>query len=188
MLNKAIEFAATAHKGAYRKGIKQPYIFHPLEVLSLASLITDDTETLCAAVLHDTVEDTNASIDDIKKMFTERVAKIVAYESEDKRGNVNKANTWKDRKQEALDTIAKVEDKGAKIVCLCDKVSNLRSFHLLLMQFGEEAWNSFNMHDPKMHYWYYNEIKNLLSDLKDTVVYKEYCFLIDTVFSKYLGD
>lgn len=188
MLDKAITFAATAHKGMYRKGIKQPYIFHPLEVLSLASLITDDNDTLCAAVLHDTVEDTGATIEDIKNNFNERVANLVAYESEDKRGNVNKSATWQIRKQETLDTLSKVTDKGARIVALCDKVSNLRSFHLLLMQNGEDAWNSFNMHDPKMHYWYYNEIKKILSDLSETVVYKEYCFLIDTIFSKYLGE
>lgn len=188
MIDKAITFASSAHKGSYRKGLKQPYIFHPLEVLSLVSLVTDDEDTLCAAVLHDTVEDTPVTIDDIKKEFNEHIASMVANESEDKRGNVNKANTWVDRKKEAIECLKNTSDRGSKIVALADKVSNLRSFHMLLLAQGEDAWNNFNMKDPKMHYWYYNGIKQALSDLSDTVIYKEYCSLIDIVFSKYLKE
>lgn len=186
MIDRAIVFAANVHKGQFRKGNRQPYIFHPLEVLNLVSLMTEDTEILCAAVLHDTVEDTDASIEDIKREFGERVAKIVAYETENKRGQVNKEGTWVERKQESLDALSKVDDIGAKMVCLGDKVSNLRSFHLLELQQGEQFWNNFNMKDPKMHYWYYNELAKHLSDLNDTAVYKEYLFLIDTIFSKYI--
>ena len=188
MLDKAIEFAAHAHSGMYRKGNHQPYIFHPLEVLSLVSLMTDDDEILSAAILHDTVEDTPTTIEDIRNEFNERVAKLVAYESEDKKGQVNKTGTWVERKQEAINTVNNVEDIGAKMVCLGDKVSNLRSFHMLILDQGEEAWNNFNMKDPKMHYWYYSEIAKALSDLKDTAVYKEYLFLIDAIFSKYVKE
>ena len=48
------------------------------------------------------------------------------------------------------------------------------------------ASGNFNMRDPKMHYWYYSEIAKQLSELSDTAVYKEYLFLIDSIFSKYL--
>ena len=148
--------------------------------------MTDDDEILCAAVLHDTVEDTDASIDDIKYEFSERVAKLVAYETEDKKGQVNKSGTWVERKTEAIEALSKVDDIGAKMVCLGDKVSNLRSFHLLQLQQGDDFLNNFNMKDPKLHYWYYSEIAKQLVELSDTPVYKEYLFLIDTVFSKYL--
>ena len=188
MLDKAIEFAAHAHKDMYRKGLNQPYIFHPLEVLSLISLLTDDDDIMSAAVLHDTVEDTPATIEDIKREFNDHIAKLVDYESEDKRGNVNKANTWVERKQEAIDCLNRLDDIGAKMICLCDKVSNLRSFHLLILDRKEAAWDCFNMKDPKMHYWYYDEVRKALSELKDTVVYKEYCFLIDTIFEKYIKE
>ena len=188
MIDKAIEFAAHVHSGMYRKGNHQPYIFHPLEVLSLVSLMTDDDEILSAAILHDTVEDTPATIEDIKSLFGERVAKLVNYESEDKKGQVNKAGTWVERKQEAIDVLYRVDDIGAKMVCLGDKVSNLRSFHMLILDQGDEAWNNFNMKDPKMHYWYYSEIAKALSELKDSAVYKEYIFLIDSIFSKYVKE
>lgn len=188
MLDKAIMFAAHAHEGMVRKGNNQPYIFHPLEVLNLVSMMTDDDEILSAAVLHDTIEDTASTIEDIRQQFNERVAKLVGYETEDKRGQVNKSGTWVERKQEAIDTLKKVDDIGAKMIALGDKVSNLRSFHLLQLQEGEKLWDYFNMKDPTKHYWYYSEVAKALSDLKDYSVYKEFLFLIDTIFSKYIKE
>lgn len=188
MIDKAIRFAAAAHKGMVRKGNNQPYIFHPLEVLNLVSMMSDDMDVLCAAILHDTVEDTPVTIADIKKEFNDRIASLVAYESEDKRGQVNKADTWEDRKKETIECLKNVDDIGAKMVCLADKVSNLRSFHLLQLQQGEQMWNNFNMKDPKKHYWYYSEVAKALDDLKDQAVYKEYLFLIDSIFSKYVKE
>ena len=116
MIDKAIRFAAAAHKGMVRKGNKQPYIFHPLEVLSLVSMMTDDKDILCAAILHDTVEDTPATIADIKSEFNERIAKLVGDESEDKRGQVNKEGTWVERKKEAIEMLKNDKDAGAKII------------------------------------------------------------------------
>ncbi len=187
MINEAIKFASLAHMGMKRKGNNQPYIFHPLEVMSLVSMMTLDEEVLCAAILHDTVEDTDVSIEDIKENFSDRVASLVNYESEDKRGNVNKAATWKKRKEETIERIASLDDEGAKMVCLADKVSNLRSIHLGLLDKGEEFWQSFNQKDPKEHYWYYAKLKEALVSLKDYAVYKEFCFLIDTIF-KNMGE
>lgn len=188
MIDEAIRFAAKAHKDMVRKGNGQPYIFHPLEVLGLVSLMTLDDEVLCAAILHDTVEDTDTTIRDIREQFGERVAAMVAYESEDKRGQVNKKETWYERKKETIDTISRLTDEGAKMVCLADKVSNLRSFHLGLLDQGEKFWENFNQSDPKMHYWYYDSLRKALSSLSDEAVYKEYCFLIDTIFKKYMQE
>ena len=188
MIDKAIKFASVAHKGMVRKGNGQPYIFHPLEVLSLVSMMTDDMDVLCGAVLHDTVEDTPVTLADIRSEFNDHIANLVGYESEDKRGQVNKAGTWVDRKKEAIKTVSNVEDIGAKMICLADKVSNLRSFHLLQLQQGEDMWNNFNMKDPKQHCWYYSELAKALSELKDYAVYKEYLFLIDSIFSKYVKE
>lgn len=188
MIDKAIMFSASAHKGMYRKGNHQPYIFHPLEVLSLVSMMSDDDEILCAAVLHDTVEDTPATIEDIKNEFGERVAKLVGSESEDKRGQVNKAATWVDRKKESIEEVKNNKDIGSKMICLADKVSNLRSFHLLKLQEGDKMWDNFNMKDPKKHYWYYSEIAEALIELKENAVYKELIFLIETIFNEYIKE
>lgn len=185
-IDKAIRFAASAHKGQTRKAGNQPYIFHPLEVLNVVSTMTLDDDILCAAVLHDTVEDTNTSIVDIRKEFGDHVAKLVYYDSEDKRTDMPPQDSWKLRKQDTINILKEIDDIGGKMVCLGDKVSNLRNFLVLQLQEGEKMWDHFNMKDPLMHYWYYDELRKVLSDLKDYGAYKEYCFLVDSIFKKYL--
>ena len=185
MIDEAIIFAFVAHKGMVRKGNDQPYILHPIEVMTLVSLMSDDEEVLSGAILHDTVEDTNTSIETIRKRFGERVASLVSYETEDKRGNIDKEKTWKIRKQETIDHIGKAKDIGAKVICLADKVSNLRSFKLGLYDEGDKFFERFNQKDPLEHYWYFCSLKEALADLKDYAVYKEYCSLIDHIFTKY---
>ena len=185
MIDQAIIFAFVAHRGMVRKGDGQPYILHPIEVMSLVSLMSDDEEVLCAAILHDTVEDTSTSIETIANKFGDRVASLVSYETEDKRGNVDKDKTWKIRKQETIDHMSKAKDIGAKMICLADKVSNLRSMKLGLYDQGDQFFERFNQKDPLEHYWYFNGLKQALAELKDYSVYKEYCSLIDQIFTKY---
>lgn len=185
-IDKAIAYAAKKHEGQKRKGFNQSYMYHPLEVLSLASILTSDEDIWCAAVLHDTVEDTDATALEIEELFGENVARMVHDETEDKRSDRPKSETWEIRKQESIDHVKNLKEIGPKIICLCDKVSNLRSLHLLQFDKGDDLWNIFNMKDPKKHYWYYNSLKEALSELKDYSVYKEYEFLINTIFDKYI--
>ena len=67
VLDKAIGFAARAHAGQVRKGTSTPYILHPLEAAAICATVTDDLEVLAAAVLHDVVEDTGISIDQVEE-------------------------------------------------------------------------------------------------------------------------
>lgn len=186
LLDKAVMFAAKKHEGVMRKGGIQPYIFHPLEVVSLASMITDDQEVLCACMLHDVLEDTPTVKYEIQDKFNERIMNLVVTESENKRSGESREASWKARKEEAIEQIKNSNDIGSKIVCLCDKVSNLRSFHLLQLQKGDDMWNIFHNNNPKDHYWYYTSLYEALSDLKDEALYKEMGFLIDTIFQKYI--
>lgn len=86
-LLRAISFATREHEGQYRKDGKTPYVAHPLRVYTIASQLfgISDTETLAAAVLHDTLEDTLADRDDLIEHFGPRVAEFVALLSKDKR-------------------------------------------------------------------------------------------------------
>ena len=113
MINKAIAFAVKAHEGQPRKGTEIPYIFHPLEVGMIVSRITDDEEVIAAAVLHDTVEDCDAvPLDDIRREFGDRVARIVGLESEDK------DKSWEERKAATVCSLKKEPMREAKIVAL----------------------------------------------------------------------
>lgn len=76
-LTKATLFAANAHKDQKRKYTGEPYINHPISVMELASRVTDDIDMLCAAVLHDVVEDCDIELKAIDFFFGFRVANMV---------------------------------------------------------------------------------------------------------------
>lgn len=99
MINKALNFAIKAHCGATRKGCDTPFILHPIEAASIVARMTDDIDLVISAILHDTIEDTDVTYEDIKAEFGEKIAEIVAGESEDK------DKTWHERKQHTLQTL-----------------------------------------------------------------------------------
>ena len=86
-LAEAISFAARAHQGHLRKDGRTPYMAHPMRVMMIlaAEFGVEDRETLAAAVLHDTIEDTRTDHDDLSEPFGSRVADWVAALSKDTR-------------------------------------------------------------------------------------------------------
>lgn len=84
---QAISFAAFHHRHQLRKDQRTPYAAHPMRVTLLVAVDfgMTDPDVLAAAVLHDTIEDTNADCDDIIERFGERVASMVAALTKDKR-------------------------------------------------------------------------------------------------------
>ena len=98
IFDKAIVFATKAHSSGLRKGTNIPYATHPMEVVAIVVTMTDDKDILATAILHDTVEDTEKAIDDIRGGFGKKVARLVATESENKRDNLLPEATWKIRK------------------------------------------------------------------------------------------
>ena len=77
MVEKAVIFAAKAHEGAFRKATKIPYIVHPIEAGAIAASITSDEEVISAAILHDTLEDTDVTEDDIKNELPSFIIKEI---------------------------------------------------------------------------------------------------------------
>ncbi len=82
LVDRAILFAVKAHSGTERRGKGFPYVIHPMEAMAIVATITPDPELLAAAALHDTVEDTDITLDVLRAEFGERVAKLVADESD----------------------------------------------------------------------------------------------------------
>jgi len=180
-MNKAVAFAMRAHEGQTRKVGNIPYIWHPLEVAHICMTMTHDDDVIIAGLLHDTVEDTDVTIEDIEREFGPRVRAFVSSETENKRPELPPSNSWLMRKRESvLDLLdAPLE---AKIVWLADKVSNMRSFHAMYIEKGIGMWESFNMKDPRMQKWYYTRILSLVTDLKDRAPYKEFQWRVQEVF------
>ena len=182
LFEEAVLFAVNAHSGMKRKKEEIPYILHPLEVAAITSSMTTDERVLAAAVLHDTVEDTPVTIEEITEKFGKRVAELVSSETENKRKNLPPGDTWKIRKEESLEVLKKTKDTDIKRIWLGDKLSNMRSYFRLKASLGNGFWNSFNQHDPAMQEWYYRSVAELTSELKETSAWKEYNILLDIVF------
>ena len=178
LFDKALKFATDAHSGTERRGKGFPYIIHPMEAVSIVATITSDQELLAAAVLHDTVEDTDVTFEDIRKEFGERVATLVQHETAQLPGNA----PWRTRKQSQADLLAS-SPYDSKIVAIGDKLSNLRAIAGDFKQIGDELWKRFNAPNGKKDIaWYYRQLAVALSDLDDTLPYKEYMSLLEETF------
>ena len=157
-LHRAIRFAEQAHRGQKRKGSDVAYITHPMEVLQLLTEMGASRELLMAGVLHDTVEDTEVTIDEIRQQFGDRVASLVGSHTEDK------SKTWRQRKQATLDELRTAE-RDVKLLILADKVSNLRSMLWDYRQLGEKLWERFNA--PKeLQSWYNSAMQDEMQELQ----------------------
>jgi (p)ppGpp synthase/HD superfamily hydrolase len=122
-LAEAYQFAADKHVGQRRKGeAEEPYVNHLTEVADLVARATGgaDVELVIAAVLHDTVEDTETTFEEIAARFGPRVADLVAEVTDDK--TLPKS----ERKRLQIDHAAHASP-GAKVIKLADKTSNLRA-------------------------------------------------------------
>ena len=182
-LNEAIAFAAKKHADKKRKGTNIPYIVHPMEAAAITAYLTDDLEVIAAAVLHDVVEDSDATKEDLEKLFGKRVAELVASESEDKMEYMPASDSWKVRKQHTIDQLID-KNRDEQIIVLGDKLSNMRTLYKDYCTIGDEVWQRFNQKDKSEHAWYYKSVAERLNKLYDTVPYREYVDLVDRVFSE----
>lgn len=182
LLDKAIVFAVKAHANTERRGKGFPYIVHPLEALEIAATMTSDQELLAAAVLHDTVEDTEVTLEQLRTEFGDRVAKLVEEESDSGIPGFSEDLCWRERKQLALDRLKRL-DRDAKIVTMGDKLSNMRAIARDYRVEGNDLWNRF--HAPNGiadHSWRYHALADALSDLADTEAFQEFASLVNEIF------
>lgn len=187
VLDKALCFAIEKHSGQTRKTQATPYILHPLEVTAIVGTMTNDPETLAAAVLHDTVEDAGVTLEELAEKFGKRVALLVMTETENKREELPPAQTWQLRKEETLIMLEHTRDLSVKMMWLGDKLSNMRSFYRLYRKQGDALWQSFNQKDPAMQAWYYRTIAKCLRELREYDAYQEYVKLVNIVFKNVEG-
>lgn len=178
MMNKieeAIIYATVMHQGKVRKLGNTPYILHPLEVAQILSAMTDDQDVITAGILHDIVEDTDGTLEEIEKRFGERVAFLVSSESENVYPGESEDTTWKRRKEESLKVLKNTDDQGVRMLWLADKLANIRSLAGGYSEYGEQLWESFHQRDPEMQHWYYQTVAEQLElSLNKTGAFKEF--------------
>ena len=183
LLDRAIIFAVKAHHNTERRGKGFPYIVHPMEAVEIVATITPDQELLAAAALHDTIEDTDVTVEELRREFGDRIAALVHAESDQFTKGVSEEDSWHDRKQAAIDRLA-AASHDAKIVAMGDKLSNMRAIWRDYQQKGDELWNIFHVKDKASHEWHYRGLAASLSELNNTFAYQEFVRLIDDVFKK----
>ena len=178
-VDKAIAFATKAHEGQFRKGTLRPYIVHPIEVCDIVASMTRDEDIISAAVLHDTIEDCPQITEEIlAEEFGERVASIVAQESEDK------SKTWKERKGNTIEHL-KTAPKEVQMIALADKLSNMRDIDRDYPVCGEDLWLRFRMKKKETIAWYYKGVRDSLKESFEGVeAYEEYCKLVAKNFGE----
>jgi myo-inositol-1(or 4)-monophosphatase len=181
LLDRAIKFAVDAHHNTERRGKGFPYIVHPLEAVEIVATITPDQELLAAAALHDTIEDTDVTVEQIRAAFGDRIAELVHAESDQFTEGVSEEDSWHARKQAAIDRLA-AASHDAKIVAMGDKLSNMRAIWRDYQLKGDDLWSIFHVKDKASHEWHYRGLAASLSELSDTFAYKEFVHLLDEVF------
>ena len=182
LFEQACIFAAIAHQGATRKGSRIPYLVHPVEAAGIVAEMTDDEDLIAAAVLHDVLEDTDVTCEELEEFFGPRIAGYVNGESEAKRRDLPPESTWMLRKQETVDFLMNRADRNARMLALADKLSNIRAIARDVDKIGDRVWERFNQKDKAKHGWMYRQIAEALKELQDYPAWKEYDGLVRKVF------
>lgn len=161
LVERALRLAADAHRSQFRKGTNIPYITHPCAVamILVRAGFTDD-ELLAAALLHDVVEDTGVSMEELKSQFPPRVCELVAELSEEKTDSAGRARPWRVRKAEHLEHLRR-GSRDALALALADKLHNLSTMHIDL-ETDPNIWCRFNS-SPQDLLGYYRSVAELAS-------------------------
>lgn len=164
MLTRAFEFARDAHAGQRRKS-GEPFIDHPIEVAIILADLHMDVETLCAAILHDTVEDSDVTLEQVEELFGEAVAQLVDGVTKISRIEVGSLS------DEQAQTIRKMfvamnKDIRVVVIKLADRLHNMRTLSAL----GEDrrifkARETMEIYAPIAHRLGISSIKWELEDL-----------------------
>lgn len=163
MINKefAKQFAIDAHKGQVRKSEpEKPMVIHPINVANILEQYGFDDSVISAGYLHDVIEDTKYTKEDLEKIFGDDITSLVIGATEP-----NKSLTWEERKKHTIETIKNLDLRHKSIVC-ADKISNLEDLRNLSEIKGEYNFSCFKRGYEKQK-WYYTEVYKSLINNED---------------------
>lgn len=179
-LKQALEYSKEAHKSQFRKS-GEPYVVHPILVASIVSSITDDESMAIASLLHDVVEDTFSTIEEVARIFGKDVAHLV--EGLTKIDTIRDAELIPSNSNEKLIVsalsfrkmlLASIEDVRVLVVKLCDRVHNMLTLDALpdykQHRISEET---LVVYAPIAHRLGISFIKNILEDLSFSYLFQE---------------
>jgi len=179
-LQHALDFASQAHKGQFRRS-GEPYIVHPILVASIVASVTEDESMAIAALLHDVVEDTETTIEDIESMYGVDVAHLV--EGLTKIDTIRDAELIPSHSDEKLIVsaltfrkmlLASIKDVRVLVVKLCDRLHNMMTLDALPPHKQHRiAEETLVVYAPVAHRLGISYLKNYLEDLSFGYLFKE---------------
>lgn len=175
LIDKALQIASLAHEGQYRKNTKIPYIAHPAAVGMILQKEGYREEMVAAGVLHDTVEDTDLTMADIKRHFGKEVAMIVEGCSEP-----DKSLSWEERKEHTIEYLRTAPEE-IRIVACADKLHNVRSIRQDVEHSGEAVWSRFKR-GKKQQEWYYRNVLLSLGHASEFPLLEELTLEVERLF------
>lgn len=176
LVDRAIGFAARAHAGQQRKTGDVPYIAHPVAVAIILQRMGCKQEVVAAGLLHDTVEDTSITLDEIRLQFGDEVADIVAGCTELPKSK----NRWETRKRHM---IASLRDApmAVKLVSAADKYHNLsHTLYNERMQ-GQSVWKNFGRGKEQQAWYYRSVLESLLTNTPQPERYPIFAMLAEVI-------
>lgn len=174
MIKKALEFAQEKHKKQTRKVTQEPYMKHLYDVAEILKQEKCSDIVITAGILHDTLEDTQTTEEELFLLFGEEVLEIVKCETE------NKALPYKERKQEKI-TQLETCDRNVKLVKCADMLSNITDMKAALELVGESLWDYFNGTKETFE-WYYKSMLNSMKEIQELEMYKRLALTVKDVF------
>lgn len=187
-LRTAYRFAARRHAGQKRKS-GEPYIMHPLEVTRILAGMQMDMVCLQTALVHDTVEDTGATIEDIRKLFGEEVARCV-----DGLTKLSKVQLYSREERQAESVrkmlLAMVTDIRVVIVKLADRLHNMRTLESLSPERQHKiAQETLEIYSPIAHRLGMGKVRGELEDLSFSFLEpEEYRSIVEQIESRRLAN
>jgi (p)ppGpp synthase/HD superfamily hydrolase len=154
-LERALRWASQCHEGQVRRGENTPYVAHVVAVAIILDRARFDEDVVIAGLLHDIVEDTRVTLDDVANRFGKDVAEIVGHCSEAKTDDRGIVRPWVDRKHDHIAALAGAPVTSRAVV-LADKLHNLICIELDLVH-GRPVWSQFHARRDQV-LWYYHAI------------------------------
>ena len=154
-LESAIVTAAKAHRKQMRKGSDIPYIIHPFSVMTVASEVTEDEDTLIACLFHDILEDVpeEYSEQQMRDDYGQRVVDIVRGVTKD-----DSIEDWREANEAYLQNLRENASDESVIVSAADKIHNLISVLEDYDEMGDAVWQKFTTKNADDQLWWYEAV------------------------------
>lgn len=177
LVDKATQFIALKHDGQSRRGLDIPYSTHVFGVARILKNAKYPEEIVVAGMLHDILEDSDATEQEIESIFGINILQLVKAVS-----SIDKSIPWRERKQLAIDSVKQLTEEEAA-VAIAEKIQNLNAMAYVIQNNGEDAWfgNGANKSDQLWFYEkYFWEIKQYHPNSK---LFKEFEQCVERLYS-----